>query len=157
MLSDGQVLVLHGRKSAESAPVRVEFPLVVPARRIVVQQIVQVATRLNETGDEHLLRLVSAAIVLCSESLEKALREEARVTLASSGYSLLQYGGEAYEFLSAQRFIADAEMYTQGQVAISACFAARNGWFSLQEATDAARKASAAATPPPSGTAERSP
>lgn len=155
MLSDGQVLVLHGRKSAESAPVRVEFPLVVPARRIVVQQIVQVATKL--TGDEHLLRLVSAAIVLCSESLEKALREECRVTLASSGYSLLQYGGEAYEFLSAQRFIADAELYTQGQVAISACFAARNGWFSLQEATDAARKASAAATPPPSGTAERSP
>ena len=155
MLSDGQVLVLHGRKSAESAPVRVEFPLVVPARRIVVQQIVQVATKL--TGDEHLLRLVSAAIVLCSESLEKALREECRVTLANSGYSLLQYGGEAYEFLSAQRFIADAELYTQGQAAISACFAARNGWFSLQEATDAARKASAAATPPPSGTAERSP
>lgn len=152
------VLVLHGRSSADAAPVRVEFPVAVPNRRVVVQQIVQAAGRLNEAnGDEHYLRLVSAAIVLCSEGLEKALREEERTTLASCGYSLLQFGGEAYEFLSAKRFIADAELYTQGLVAIRACFAARDGWIALQEATAAARKVSAAETPPPSGTAERTP
>ncbi len=156
--SQAPVLVLHGRSSADAAPVRVEFPLSVPNRRVVVQQIVQAAGRLSEAnGDEHFLRLVCAAIVLCSEGLERALREEERVTFAGCGYSLLQCGGEAYEFLSAKRFIRDVELFAQGQVAIRACFTARNDWVALQEATAAARKVSAAETPPPPGTAERTP
>lgn len=153
-----QVLVLHGRKSADAAPVRREFALVVPNRRIVVQQIIATSTKLAEPGgDEHQLRLAAAALVLCGDGLAKAMQGETGQSFATCGFSVLHFGGEAYEWLSASRSIADAEVYSQGTVAIRACFNARNEWYALQEATDAARKASAGTTPPPAGTAEGSP
>lgn len=152
------VLVLHGRRSIDASPVRREFAVVVPSRRIIVQQIVATAGKLAEPGgDEHTLRLAAAAIVLCGDGLAKAMQDETRQSFAGCGFSVLQFGGEAYEWLSASRFIADVDVYSQGTVAIRACYAARDGWYAAQEAADLARKASAAATPPQPGTAEGSP